>query len=141
MEDPYDKLKQIAPKTVYVQAKTYYGGGEWYTLDLDYKRIAKILSDAGYTGYCCVEFEGKENPDVAVPRSLAVLRNHHRRINNQIIPRVRILAPCKSSRKDAKPLGGGTRPVILLAASRLPMRRIIEALICKQFARLTPQGP
>ena len=43
MEDPYDKLKQIAPKTVYVQAKTYYGGGEWYTLDLDYQRIAKIL--------------------------------------------------------------------------------------------------
>ena len=75
MEDPYDKLKQIAPKTVYVQAKTYYGGGEWYTLDLDYKRIAKILSDAGYTGYCSVEFEGKENPDVAVPRSLDVLRN------------------------------------------------------------------
>ena len=75
MEDPYDKLTQIAPKTVYVQAKTYYGGGEWYTLDLDYKRIAKILSDAGYTGFVCLEFEGKENPDVAVPRSLAVLHN------------------------------------------------------------------
>lgn len=74
MEDPYDKLKQIAPKTVYVQAKTYYGGGEWYTLDLDYNRIAKILHDADYTGYCCLEFEGKENPDVAVARSLSVLR-------------------------------------------------------------------
>jgi sugar phosphate isomerase/epimerase len=74
MEDPYDKLKQIAPKTVYVQAKSYYGGGEWYTLDLDYERIAKILSDAGYTGYCCAEFEGKENPDTGVAKSLAVLR-------------------------------------------------------------------
>jgi sugar phosphate isomerase/epimerase len=74
MEDPYDKLKQIAPKTVYMQAKTYYGGGEWYTLDLDYERIAKILADANYTGYCCVEFEGKDNPDIAVPKSLAVLR-------------------------------------------------------------------
>ena len=73
MEDPYDKLKLIAPKAVYVQAKTYYGGGEWYTLDLDYARIAKILSDVGYTGFVCLEFEGKENPDVAVPRSLAVL--------------------------------------------------------------------
>ena len=73
MEDPYDKLKLIAPKTVYVQAKTYYGGGEWYTLDLDYERIAKILSEAGYTGFVCLEFEGKENPDIAVPRSLAVL--------------------------------------------------------------------
>ena len=74
MEDPYDKLKLIAPKTVYVQAKTYYGGGEWYTLDLDYPRIAAILADVGYTGYCCNEFEGKENPDIAVPKSLAVLR-------------------------------------------------------------------
>lgn len=74
LEDPYDKLKMIAPKTVYVQAKTYYGGGEWYTLDLDYPRIAKILSDAAYTGFICLEFEGKENPDVAVPRSLGVLR-------------------------------------------------------------------
>ena len=74
MEDPYDKLKLIAPKTVYVQAKTYYGGGEWYTLDLDYPRIAKILSDAGYTGYICLEFEGKENADVAVPRSIGVLK-------------------------------------------------------------------
>ena len=74
MEDPYSKLEAIAPKTVYVQAKTYYGGGEWYTLDLDYPRIAKILKDAGYTGYCCVEFEGKENADIAVPKSIEVLR-------------------------------------------------------------------
>jgi L-ribulose-5-phosphate 3-epimerase len=74
LEDPYDKLKQIATRTVYVQAKTYHGGGEWYTLDLDYKRIAKILADAGYTGYVSLEFEGKENPDVAVPKSIALLR-------------------------------------------------------------------
>jgi sugar phosphate isomerase/epimerase len=70
MEDPYDKLKMIAPKTVYVQAKTYYGGGEWYTLDLDYARIARILSDAGYTGYVSLEYEGKEAADTAVPRSI-----------------------------------------------------------------------
>jgi len=74
MEDPYDKLQMIAPKTVYVQAKTYYGGGEWYTLDLDYNRIAKILYDAGYSGYCCLEFEGKEEPDTAVPKSISLLR-------------------------------------------------------------------
>jgi sugar phosphate isomerase/epimerase len=74
LEDPYDKLKQIAPKTIYVQAKTYFGGGEWYTLDLDYKRIAKILSDAKYTGYVALEFEGKESPDIAVPKSVALLR-------------------------------------------------------------------
>jgi L-ribulose-5-phosphate 3-epimerase len=74
LEDPYDKLKMIAPKTVYAQAKTYYGGGEWYTLDLDYARVAKILADANYTGYVSLEFEGKENPDIAVPKSIALLR-------------------------------------------------------------------
>ena len=74
MEDPYDKLQMIAPKTVYVQAKTYYGGGEWYTLELDYNRIAKILYDVGYSGYCCLEFEGKEDPDIAVPKSISLLR-------------------------------------------------------------------
>jgi L-ribulose-5-phosphate 3-epimerase len=74
MEDPYDKLSMIAPKTVYAQAKTYYGGGEWYTLELDYERIAKILKAAGYTGYISLEFEGKENPDVGVHKSIELLR-------------------------------------------------------------------
>ncbi len=74
LEDPYPKLAAIAPRTVYVQAKTYYGGGEWYTLDLDYRRIARILREAGYTGYVALEMEGKEDPDVAVPRSLRLLR-------------------------------------------------------------------
>ncbi|HPC59411.1 MAG TPA: sugar phosphate isomerase/epimerase family protein [Verrucomicrobiota bacterium] len=78
LEDPYDKLAQIAPRTVYVQAKTYYGGGEWYTLNLDYKRIAGILRQAGYSGYVTLEFEGKENPETAVPKSLAMLRKAFR---------------------------------------------------------------
>ena len=74
LESPYDKLKMIAPKTVFVQAKTYFGGGEWYTLDLDYKRIAAMLRDVNYTGYISLEFEGKEDPNTAVPKSLDVLR-------------------------------------------------------------------
>jgi len=74
LEDPYDMLKQIAPKTVFVQAKTYYGGGLWYTLELDYPRIARILADAGYSGYVSLEMEGKEPADTAVPRSINMLR-------------------------------------------------------------------
>ena len=74
LEDPYDRLKQMAPKTVFVQAKTYYGGGEWYTLDLDYPRIARILADASYRGYVSLEFEGKEDPATGVPKSLELLR-------------------------------------------------------------------
>jgi len=75
LENPYDKLEQIAPKTIFVQAKTYHGGGEWYTLELDYKRIAKILAAVNYTGYVSLEMEGKEAPDKAVPESIAMLRN------------------------------------------------------------------
>jgi sugar phosphate isomerase/epimerase len=75
LQDPYDKLEQLAPKTVFVQAKTYYGGGEWYTLDLDYDRIAKTLKSHRYSGYICIEFEGKEDWKTALPKSLQLIKN------------------------------------------------------------------
>ncbi len=74
LENPYEKLEQIAPRAVFVQAKTYYGGGEWYTLDLDYERVAGILRKAGYHGYVSLEFEGKEDARTAVPKSIDMLR-------------------------------------------------------------------
>jgi L-ribulose-5-phosphate 3-epimerase len=74
LEEPYPKLAAIAPKTVYVQAKTYFGGGEWYSLDLDYPRIAAMLRAAGYAGWVSLEMEGKEDPDIAVPKSIELLR-------------------------------------------------------------------
>jgi sugar phosphate isomerase/epimerase len=78
LERTYEQLAQIAPLTVFVQAKTYPGGGEWYTLDLDYSRIARILEEAGYTGYISLEMEGREDPETAVPKSLALLRKAFR---------------------------------------------------------------
>jgi sugar phosphate isomerase/epimerase len=72
--DPYPEIEKLAPHANIVQAKTYYGGGEWYTLDLDYKRIAGILRKAGFSGWVSLEMEGKEDPETAVPKSLAVLR-------------------------------------------------------------------
>ena len=74
LEDPYDKLEAIAPYTKFVQAKTYYGGGEWYTLDLDYARIAKILKKVDYRGYVAIEFEGKAPADEGVLASVEHLR-------------------------------------------------------------------
>jgi len=70
----YEQLRQIAPQTVFVQAKTYPGGGEWYTLEMDYPRIARMLAEVNYRGYVSLEMEGKENPDTAVPKSIAMLR-------------------------------------------------------------------
>ena len=75
LEEPYHKLELLAPETVFVQAKTYYGGGLWYSLDLDYARIAAILRKVNYRGYISLEFEGKEDWKTALPRSLALLRS------------------------------------------------------------------
>ncbi len=74
LEDPYTQLGMLAPKTVLVQAKTYHGGGRWYTLDLDYERIGRILDDAGYRGYVSLEFEGNADPVESIAESLRMLR-------------------------------------------------------------------
>ncbi len=74
LDDPYDDLAHLAPDAVLVHAKTYCGGGEWYTLDLDYVRIARLLQGVGYQGYVSIEFEGKEDAHTAVPKSVALLR-------------------------------------------------------------------
>lgn len=72
--DPYPQFERLAPYATIVQAKTYYGGGHYYDLDLDYKRIAGILRKANFKGYVSLEMEGKEDPATAVPKSLKVLR-------------------------------------------------------------------
>ena len=54
--------------------RSYYGGGEWYTLDLDYKKIIRILRDVDYKGYLSIEFEGKEEAASGVRKSVALLR-------------------------------------------------------------------
>ena len=75
LEDPYDKLDQCAPQTVFMHAKMYYGGGLWYTLDLDYPRIAKIMRKHNFRGNGSHQFEGNEDYKTAIPKSLALLRN------------------------------------------------------------------
>ena len=74
LEDPYDKLEMIAPYTAFVQAKTYYGGGTYYTLELDYAKIAEILNTVGYKGYISIEYEGQEDYQTAIPKSLTRMR-------------------------------------------------------------------
>ncbi len=74
LEDPYDQLQVLAPDACLVQAKTYYGEGKWYTLDLDYERIGAIMRSADYKGYISLEFEGQAKPEEAIPTSLELLR-------------------------------------------------------------------
>ena len=72
--DPIPEIERIAPRAAIVHFKTYYGGGEYYTLNLDYKRIAGILRQANFKGWISLEMEGKEQPELAVAKSLDVMR-------------------------------------------------------------------
>jgi L-ribulose-5-phosphate 3-epimerase len=79
LEDSYPQMEKMASSTVpitLVQAKTYYGGGRWYALDLDYARIASILRSRNYRGWISLEFEGNEDAETGVPKSLEMLRKH-----------------------------------------------------------------
>ena len=74
LEDRENQLKTLAPYAFLVQAKTYYGGGKWYSLDIDYAKIGEMMRQVDYRGYISLEFEGNESPDTAVPKSLELLR-------------------------------------------------------------------
>jgi sugar phosphate isomerase/epimerase len=79
LEQSYEQMEAMAASAVplaLVQAKTYFGGGRWYTLDLDYGRIAAILRKHSYQGWISLEFEGNEDAATGVPKSLALLREH-----------------------------------------------------------------
>ncbi len=79
LENSYEQMERLASSSVpieLVQAKTYYGGGRWYALDLDYAKIAAILRKHNYRGWISLEFEGNDPPDQGVPRSLELLRKN-----------------------------------------------------------------
>lgn len=73
-ERRHEQFQLMAPETVFVQAKTYFGGGTWYDIDIDYPAIAKIMQDVNYRGYISLEFEGQEDFKTAIPKSLNLLR-------------------------------------------------------------------
>ena len=75
LENRDEQLALLAPYAFLIQAKTYFGGGKWYTLDIDYPKIGQMMRDLNYRGYISLEFEGNESPDTAVPKSLELLRN------------------------------------------------------------------
>jgi sugar phosphate isomerase/epimerase len=73
--DPYGEMAALAPHAAMVHAKTYEGGGIYYTADLDYPRIIRLLGDAGYQGYLSLEFEGKARPGEGILQGITLLRD------------------------------------------------------------------
>ncbi len=72
--DTYEQLERLAPHAIMVHAKTYFGGGIFYTLELDYRRIVDMLRRHDFRGYLSIEFEGKDAPASGLPASIALLR-------------------------------------------------------------------
>lgn len=73
-EDMYAAMARVAPHVWLTHAKTYPGGGTWYTLDIDYARVFKLLLDNGFQGYVSVEMEGADPAETAMPQSVELLR-------------------------------------------------------------------
>jgi len=46
----------------------------FFTAAGDYPRIAAILRKVNYRGYVSLEYEGREDPKTAIPKSLSLLR-------------------------------------------------------------------
>ena len=72
---PYRDMAVMAPKATNVQVKvklpTEDGSGKE---EADLNRIVRILREANYRGYIALEYEGAEEPLVAIPRYLDALR-------------------------------------------------------------------
>jgi sugar phosphate isomerase/epimerase len=72
--DPYGDLAKIAPYARNVQIKVVTSGPDRRKEPTDFNRLAKMLADVGYRGYIVLEYEEAEDPRVACPRYLEVIR-------------------------------------------------------------------
>jgi len=71
------QLSELAPNTCLIQAKTYFGGAKWPAfnqINIDYPSIGDLMRENNYKGYISLEFEGNEDANSAVPKSLDLLR-------------------------------------------------------------------
>jgi len=73
-----EQIEELAPHTCLIQAKTYYGGAKWPAfneINIDYKSIGELMRENNYKGYVSLEFEGNEDANIAIPKSLELLRD------------------------------------------------------------------
>jgi L-ribulose-5-phosphate 3-epimerase len=56
--DVYDAIARLMPYAKGVSAKSYDFGSDGRETKLDFARIMKIVTDAGYNGFVGIEYEG-----------------------------------------------------------------------------------
>ena len=69
-DDVYGELNKVAPYALNVQVKVVTSGPDKAKKPTDYKKLAKILSDASYRGYIVLEFEEDGDPRTECPKYL-----------------------------------------------------------------------
>ncbi|MFN4259429.1 MAG: sugar phosphate isomerase/epimerase family protein [Gemmataceae bacterium] len=72
--DPYADLERIAPYAVVAQLKTEIQRAGQPKEEADLKRLLDILRKVHYRGYVVLEYEAAEEPKVAVPKYVKILR-------------------------------------------------------------------
>jgi sugar phosphate isomerase/epimerase len=74
-KDVYAELEEIAPYAINVQIKVVVSPAGQRRQPSDFKRLAKILSAAGYRGYIVLEYEETdEDPRTACPKFINQIR-------------------------------------------------------------------
>ncbi len=71
--DVYEQFERCAPHTVTTHAKVTMRQGE-EQVPVDYRRVVRILREAGYRGYLSIEYEQPDDPVQGVSRFAAYLR-------------------------------------------------------------------
>ena len=71
--DIYEQYRRLAPHTITTHVKPTVAQGAGREL-VDYRRVVRIMREAGYRGFLSIEFEEPEDPVVGVPRFAAYLR-------------------------------------------------------------------
>ncbi len=74
LEEMYSHIARLAPYSINVQVKVAMVDAQKKKVPADFKRLAKILTDAAYRGYIVLEYEEDENPRQACPRVIEQLR-------------------------------------------------------------------
>lgn len=74
-----DQIEMSVPYAVTTHLKTEMTLDDGTTTQADWDRIFAIFAKHGYTGHMALEYEAKEDPQVAVPRELKRLREMARK--------------------------------------------------------------
>jgi len=75
-QDRYEGLELLAlfAKHVHAKCSSFNAAGE--ESNIDYRRCLRILNDAGYDGSLSIEFEGDDDPEVAIRNARDLIVRH-----------------------------------------------------------------